>query len=165
MIDDHPTSETLIDYVHRELPAHEDAAVHAHLASCAACSQAHDDEVRLGELLREHARSEERELPAGFAARIVAAATSSPPAARWWQPATLFRPAFALPAAAAIVLAFYLGFAAFHSPAKTTSVDAAYYIESHAALATAMPFAEGASLPMSFASNDDESETRGDVGR
>jgi anti-sigma factor RsiW len=154
MTNEHPSSETLIDYAHGELAAHEDAAVHAHLAACARCSEAHDDEVRLGELLREHARAEERELPPGFAERIVAAATSAPAPSRWWQPAVLFRPALALPAAAVVAIALYLSLAVFHGPAKTTGIDAAYYIESHAALATDMPFSEGASLPMSFASYD-----------
>jgi anti-sigma factor RsiW len=162
MINDHPSSETLIDYVHRELPAHEDAAVHAHLASCAACSQAHDDEVRLGELLREHARSEERELPPGFSTRILAAAIAARPQAPWWA---VLRPAFALPAAAVLAIVLYLGFAVFHGPGKVTTVDAAYYIDSHAALATDMPFAEGASLPASFASDNDTEQPQADVNR
>jgi anti-sigma factor RsiW len=164
MINDHPTSEMLIDYVHGELPAHEDAALHAHLSACNSCSETHADEVRLGELLREHARTEERELPPGFAARIVATAVSAAPQRSWWQ-AAIFRPVFALPAAAAIALALYVGFSSFHGAAKTTTVDAAYYIESHAALATDMPFAEGASLPMSFASYDETDRPLGDDGR
>ncbi|MBV8148834.1 MAG: zf-HC2 domain-containing protein [Candidatus Eremiobacteraeota bacterium] len=165
MIHEHPSSEKLIDYVHGELSPREDAAVHAHLAGCAGCSEAHADEVRLGELLREQARAEERELPPGFAARIVATATSAPAPARWWRPATLFRPAFALPAAAMLAIALYLSFAVFNNgPAKTTTVDASYYIESHAALATDMPFAENASLPMSFASYD-SAPPQGNDGR
>jgi anti-sigma factor RsiW len=164
MINDHPTSETLIDYVHGELPPHEDAAVHAHLAACAACSDAHEDEVRLGEMLREHARAEERELPPGFATRVVAMAASVKREPSWWERLS-FRPAFALPLAAALAVALYLGFASFHGPAKTTTVDAAYYIESHAALATDMPFAEGAAPPMSFASDEDAGEPRADAGR
>jgi anti-sigma factor RsiW len=158
MINDHPSSEMLLDYVHGELPAHQDAAVHAHLAVCSSCSGAYDEEMRLGELLRAHARAEERELPPGFGARVIAAATASPPARAWWQ-APIFRPAYVLPAAAGIVLALYLGFSAFGGPAKTTTVGATYYIESHAALATDAPFAEGASLPVSFAANDDAAES------
>jgi anti-sigma factor RsiW len=164
MINQHPSNETLIDYIHGELPAHEDAVVHAHLATCAACSTAYNAEVRLGELLREHARAEERDLPPGFAARIVATATTARPAPPWWQTA-IFRPAYALPAAAGIVLALYLGFSAFGGPAKTTTVNAAYYIESHAALATDAPFAEGASLPVTFASNSDAAQPGADDGR
>jgi anti-sigma factor RsiW len=155
MMHDHPSTEILIDYVHGELPAHDDAAIHEHVTACAQCSEARDVELRLSEVLREQARSEERELPPGFAARVVAAATSDRPQPAWWHSLQgALRPTFALPAAAAVALVAYVGFSMLHGNVKTTTVDAAYYIENHAALATDMPFGEGSTLPIRFVSND-----------
>lgn len=160
---EHPTAEQLIDYVHGELPEQQDAAVHAHLATCSPCTEAHDVEARLGEVLREHARAQERDLPPGFAARIVEAATASEPqAAPWWQAlARVLRPAIAIPALAAIALAIYVTIAASnHGTVQTATIDAATYMDNHAALATDMPFAENAMVPTEFASTSAESSAR-----
>ncbi len=162
-INQHPTLEELTDYVHGELPPPRDAAVHAHIAGCAACTEAHDTEVRLGELLREHARAQERELPLGFARRIVdAATTSEPQPARWWETLTrALRPAVTIPALAAVALAVYLAAGGSHQgTVQMATIDAATYIDNHAALATDMPFAESSTVPMAFASTGSEGEGR-----
>lgn len=162
--DQHPTVEQLSDFVHGELSERDDAAIHAHIAGCTACSETHDTEARLGDLLRAHARAEERELPPGFAERIVDAAIASGRreqtsfgdlVARW------FRPAIALPVAAVVALAIYLGAGALHPSPQTGAIDATSYIESHAALAAAMPFADGSMVPVSFASDGTLAETSG----
>ena len=57
----HPTIDRLIDSAHGELSPPQETAVRAHLAECPPCTAAFEDEVRLGALLREHARAEERE--------------------------------------------------------------------------------------------------------
>jgi anti-sigma factor RsiW len=160
---EHPTPEELTDYVHGELSPQRDAAVHAHIANCAPCAEAHDTEVRLGEVLREHARAEERELPLGFAQRIVDAAIASErQATPWWESfARALRPAIAVPAIAAIVLAIYFVVAGSHQgTVQTATIDAATYIDNHAALATDMPFSESSTLPAAFASTSTESEGR-----
>lgn len=159
---EHPTLEELTDYVHGELPPQRDAAVHAHIAACAPCSEAHDVEVRLGEVLREHARAGERELPLGFARRIVDAAVASQPQAAPWRESLTqaFRPAVAIPAVVAIALALYLTVGRSHQgTVQMATIDAGTYIDNHAALASAMPFAES-SIPAAFASTNSEDEAR-----
>lgn len=160
---EHPTLEELTDYVHGELPPQRDAAVHAHIAECEACAEAHDTEVRLGEVLREHARAEERELPLGFGQRIRDAAIASErPATPWWEAfARALRPAIAIPVVATVVLAVYFVVAASHQgTAQMATIDAATYIDNHAALATDMPFSESLTMPAAFASTRSESEGR-----
>lgn len=163
-INEHPTAEQLNDYVHGELPEQQDAQVHAHLASCAPCAEAHQMDARLSEVLREHARAEERDLPPGFAQRIIDAAIASDvPATPWWEGIVrVLRPAIAIPALAAIALAVYLTIAALNHGAtvETATIDAATYLDNHAALATDMPFAENASVPDAFASTSSEGDAR-----
>jgi anti-sigma factor RsiW len=155
----HPSIEQLVDYAHGELSAHDDAVIHAHLAECGPCAQAHEAEVRLGELLREHARAEELELPPGLVTSIYArAAADSSSASSWWQRlAASLRPIVAVPVAAALVVAVYFAVASvwLHpTNAKTDAADAAYYMESHAALATTMPFEEGDAIPTVLTSDE-----------
>jgi anti-sigma factor RsiW len=160
---DHPTLEQLTDYVHGELPEQQDATVHAHLASCTACAEAHETEARLGEVLREHARAQERELPPGFAQRIVSAAVAAQAQhAPWWESfARVLRPAIAIPAVAGIALAAYLAIGGSHQgTVNAATIDAAAYLDNHAALATDMPFAEGAMLPTAFASSSSQDSAR-----
>lgn len=160
---EHPSLEELTDYVHGELPPQRDAAVHAHIAGCVPCAEAHDTEVRLGEVLREHARAEERELPLGFARRIIdAAIASEPQPAPWWELLTrALRPAVAIPAFAAVALALYFALAGSHqSSVQMATIDAATYIDNHAALTSDMPFSESSTVPAAFASTSTESAGR-----
>jgi anti-sigma factor RsiW len=143
----HLTAEQLIDYVHAELCELEDAAVHAHLAACAVCREEYDAEVRLSELLREHARARELELPPELAATIrdlAARPAHSPWIARWNG---LLRPAFALPVAAAAAVGLYVGAHVLHDRSPAARIDAAYYLEDHASLATTAPFSDGMNEP------------------
>lgn len=154
----HPTTDQLIDYVHGELPSGADAAVHAHLASCAACAESRDAEVRLGEILRAHARAQELELPPGLTTAIYARAAADVPAERaWWSrwPAAL-RPAAAVPVAAAIALALYFAASGWHANAGSGTLDAAYYMDNHAALSTTMPFSAGDAVPAQLTADEME---------
>lgn len=154
---EHPMLEELNDYVRGELSARRDADIHAHLGSCAPCSEALETEARLGEVLREHARATERELPPGFAQRIVAAAIASqPPSTPWWETLTrALRPAIAIPALAAIALIVYFVVGGSRQgTVQMATIDAATYIDNHAALATDMPFSETAIEPAAFASQE-----------
>jgi anti-sigma factor RsiW len=152
----HPSIDQLVDYAHRELSAREDAVVHAHLATCPECAEAHDAEARLGELLRQHARDEERELPPGLTTAIYARAAGESATLPWWsweRLATTPRQAIAVPVVAAVVLAIYASMGGWHGAPKSDAIDAAYYLENHAALASTMPFEEGAPIPAMLTSD------------
>ncbi len=153
----HLSTEQLVDYTHGELSAREDADVHAHLAGCAECAEAHDVETRLGELLRRHARDEERELPPGLTTAIYARASSERVAAPWWSwqwLAAVPRSAIAVPVIAAIVLVMYAAMGGWHANPKSEAVDAAAYLQNHVALASTMPCEESAAAPAMLASGE-----------
>lgn len=150
----HPTSEQLVEYLHRELPATQDAAVHAHLAECAQCTQTYEAEASLTDLLRAHARSQERELPHHVLAAIRQAVERPAPVPVWERLRSALRPVVALPAAAAIAAALYLGINGWHA-ASATSIKAADYVTNHAALTAGSPFSEDAPLPAVLASEAD----------
>ncbi|MGA8534831.1 MAG: zf-HC2 domain-containing protein [Candidatus Tumulicola sp.] len=155
----HPSIDELVDYARSELSARDDAAVHAHLAVCPACAEAHDAEARLVEVLRLHAKAEEREFPPGLAEAIYARAAAERTSAPWWSlrlPA--LQPAFALAVAAAVAFAVYLSAGGWHGAAKRGSVDAAAYVENHAALASTMPFEETAAIPTMLTSDETENQ-------
>jgi anti-sigma factor (TIGR02949 family) len=157
----HPSIDQLVDYAHGELSAREDAAVHSHVAACPDCADAYDAEVRLTELLRGHARAEERELPPGLADAIRARVADASASAAWWTWQRLsasLRPVIAVPIAAVLVLAIYASFAIWHGSAKSDAIDAAYYIENHAALASTMPFEESSAIPATLTSDESQGQ-------
>jgi anti-sigma factor RsiW len=148
----HPSTERIIDYLHGELPAPEDAAIHAHLADCPSCEYRRAEELTITEVLRAHAQANERELPASVVAKIHEAIERRPSPAR--NPFRVaFRPVFFLPAAAAIVIALYFGFGLRHSAPTVTAVNPDYYVGAHAAVAATAPFAEDAVPPTVLASD------------
>ena len=134
---DHLTNETLIDYVHGALTPQEDAAVYAHMETCELCRAEYDAEVALSETLREQARREERELPPMLKAELWDRIRSA-------QPTTAqrifgwIRLPIAIPVAIAIALAAYFGPSLFESHPPT--IEAAYYLQDHAALNSTVPF-------------------------
>jgi anti-sigma factor RsiW len=149
----HPNIDQIVDYLHGELSAAEDAAVHAHLAACPECDQVRADEVALTDTLRAHARARERELPPGLVARIREATARPQPAGIWESLRASMRPAFLLPAAAAVALVIYFGVAR-HTAPVTTAIDPSYYVQNHAVMAANQPFAEDAA-PMVLTSSDE----------
>ncbi|MGA8574519.1 MAG: anti-sigma factor [Candidatus Cybelea sp.] len=150
----HPSIDHIVDYLHGELSAAEDAAMHAHLASCRSCDRIRADEVALTETLRGHARAQERELPPGLVAKIREAATRPQPAGLLDSLRALLRPAFFLPVAAAVAVIAYFGFTARHAAPVVTAIDPSYYVENHAAMAASEPFAQE-STPVVLTSNDE----------
>jgi anti-sigma factor RsiW len=154
MNETHLTVEQLVDYLHGELSPQEDAAAHDHLAGCSECSEARDAEASLSELLRAHARSEERELPAGVVARIWDAVDNAPAPSPWARLFAAMRPAVVLPAAAALALAVYFARTLPHGALGTPKIDAAYYVENHAALTATTPFAQDSPLPVVLTSDE-----------
>ncbi len=143
----HPTNERLVDYLHGELPAREDADVHEHLASCLPCSQARESETNLTELLRAHAKAEERELPTSLKLNIQEAIERERSSGLQRRIAAAFRPMIAVPAAAVVALALYFAATASHGVHAPARIDARYYVENHAALDATTPFAQETALP------------------
>jgi anti-sigma factor RsiW len=158
MSEQHMSPETLVDYLHGELPAQEDASIHAHLAGCRACGEAYDAEATLSEMIRGHCRAEERELPQGVVLRIRdAVAASHVP---WWGRLTAsLRPlAVGTAIAAGLLFGTFLSLRTWHSHAQASTIDAAYYLDDHSSLAPTTPFGEGAALPASLSDGTTESE-------
>ncbi|MDQ2865787.1 MAG: zf-HC2 domain-containing protein [Candidatus Eremiobacteraeota bacterium] len=149
----HPTQDQLIDYIRRELPPADDAAILLHVEACGECRAQYESEARFLEALRSHARSTERELPAGVINRIWSAVDT--PAESTWQErlASLFRPAVAVPIAAVVALAVYFGAGANYRVGAPTTIDAAYYLDDHAALTSTVPFGEGNAVPSQLRSD------------
>lgn len=141
MNETHPSIEQIVDYLYGELAPPEDAAIHAHFATCRSCDERRADEVAIGEALRTQARAEERELPAGVVARI-RTAVAHPPQSVWERLRDAWRPVFVVPAAAAAGLAIFFGFNAWHTGVAPTAINAAYYVNNHAAMTTNAPFAD-----------------------
>ncbi|MBV9270402.1 MAG: zf-HC2 domain-containing protein [Candidatus Eremiobacteraeota bacterium] len=136
----HLTTGQLIDYVHSALSPAEDAFVYAHLETCQACRAEYEAETAVGEMLRAQARAEERELPSTVKAAIWNKIRSAQPTTaerlRAW-----FRPAFALPVAAALVIAAYFGSASLHR-GIAPAIEAAYYLQDHDAMNGTVPFGD-----------------------
>ncbi len=158
MTEPHLSPEDLVEYLHGELPAERDATAHRHLADCAACRDAYESEARLTELLRAHARAEERDLPPAVVAGVRAALERERPAQRfagWLRPALV---------AAAIVCGLLVGMYAsqggWHSRARAAGIDASYYLDDHAALDRTTPLGEDAALPAALTSNATHSDDR-----
>ena len=140
----HYDRPTLIDYLHGALTPQADAAVFAHLESCSACNALYDDEASLGELLRNAARAEELELPSLVKARVWDAVRRESPS--WMERLrTSWGPRIAVPVAAAVALAAYLGPIGWHAKPVIAGVNASYYLDEHNAEAQQNPFGPGAS--------------------
>ncbi len=158
MNEQHVPPEILVEYLHGELPAGEDAAVHAHLAECRECSDAYESEASLTELIRGHYRAQERDLPQGVVVCIRdAVAASHVP---WWRRLTdSLRPlAVGTAIAAGLLFGTFLSLRGWHSHAQASTIDAAYYLDDHSSLATTMPFGEGTAFPETLSNGTTESE-------
>jgi anti-sigma factor (TIGR02949 family) len=156
----HLTVEQIVEYLHGELSPKEDAAAHAHLAECSFCSEAYDAEAALTGMLREHAQSEERELPEGLIARIHDAIDRERSTTIWKRLATALRPAIMVPAAAAFAVVLYLAATVWHGRPGAPTIDAAYYLENHAALTASTPFSDESAIPVTFTSDDTAADQR-----
>jgi len=148
----HLTQDQLIDYLHHALAPEDDAAVFAHLQGCLECAATMRTETALTEALQRQAAAEERDMPAGVEATIWARVdelSSTPSFAdrlRAW-----LRPAILVPVAAVLVLGLFLAPQIFR-PAPVT-IDAAYYLDDHAAVNGTMPFGDASeTIPASLTS-------------
>lgn len=135
---EHLGYQTLIDYMHAGLTPEQDARVYAHLEACVECRREYDAELALTDSLRTYLAQDARELPASVKAEIWARIRAARPSplghlSDW------FRPSVAIPMAAAIALAAYFG-SVYIGPRGPAPIDAAYYLQDHAALNTTVPF-------------------------
>lgn len=140
----HITDEELIDYLHHGLDDDRaDARVHEHLALCRLCSERHDAEAALGEMLRASALAEEREFPSIIKARVWAAVRAQEPTLLERIRAVV-SPGLVVPLAAALALLMYFGVPVIrgNQATGTPSVAAAYYFEEHAAAGLENPLAD-----------------------
>jgi len=90
-----------------------------------------------------------RELPAGVVNGIHAAIERDTAPAWWSRLGALTRPAIALPVAAALIVGLYFGATTLHG-APVPMIEAAYYLDDHAALTSTLPLGEGSVVPKSL---------------
>ena len=144
----HPSTDTLIDYIHRELSPEDDAAILLHVESCDECRASYEIEATLSEALRTHAIETERELPQGVVNSIWAAIEEGAAAPSFGERLRdFFKPVVAVPLVAAAAVAIYFGVTGTHHTGPRTTIDAAYYLDDHAALNSTTPFGEGNAVP------------------
>ena len=137
----HYDREILIDYLHGALSDAEDAAVLAHLEQCADCNALHEAEAAFTEALRNAAAGEELEFPSMIKARVWEAVRHTQPT--WLERLRAWGPRLAVPVAAAIALAAYLG-TPLRQPSAPAGVQASYFLDEHNAQAQQNPFGPGA---------------------
>ncbi len=136
----HYDRDILIDYLHGELPDSADAAVLLHLDACSACRAVHDEEASLGEALRSAGLAEELEFPSLIKARVWETVRSRKPSL--FERLRSWGPRIAVPVAAVLALAAYLGTPLRHTAAPA-GVEASYFLDEHNAEAQQNPFGPG----------------------
>ncbi len=136
----HYDRDTLTDYLHGALEPDADAAVFAHLESCTSCSAVFEDEAAFGEALRTAARAEELEFPSMVKARVWDAIRHQKPS--WTERLRAWGPRLAVPVAAVVAIAAYLGAPALHGLPQA-GVEASYFLDEHNAAAQQNPFGPG----------------------
>jgi len=141
---EHLRNDDLLDFLHEALSPEADAAIYAHLEECTACRKQHDFEAALTEAVQAYAVREERELPSTVKAEIWERVRSAKPSPLSWVAGWL-RPGVAIPVAAVIVLGAYFGVSSM-GPRGVASIDAAYYLQDHAALNSTIPFSDRSSI-------------------
>ena len=158
----HYDRDTLIDYLHGALAPEADAGVFAHLRSCLDCNAVYDEEAALGETLRFAARAEELEFPSMIKARVWDAVRREKPS--WIQ---LLRagwaPRVAVPVAAVVILAGYLGLPPIiHGQQAAPGVDASYFLDEHNAQVQQNPFGPGLAPAVYTADSQDRGTSSAD---
>lgn len=148
----HYNANILDDYLHGALGPERDATIHAHLEACAQCRALYDEAAVVRDWLRNAARAEEREFPSIIKARVWEAVRAMPaPVSFADRLRALWRPAYAVPIAAALAVAAYLGVPGVHGGNAPAGVAATYLLEEHAALASDNPLADrGLIVPASI---------------
>jgi len=149
----HLTHDQLIDYIHGALTPADDAVVLAHLEGCAPCSGEYATEVRVSEMLREQAAREEREMPSTIKANVWQVIREAQPS-YGARILSWLRPAYLVPAAVVIAAAAYFTPAYLGHHETPVLIDAAYYLQDHAAMNGSLPFGDRSeAAPAEFQAN------------
>jgi anti-sigma factor RsiW len=127
----------LVDYERGELDAARDAAMHAHLQTCASCRSEWEADLALVDSLRAWSAREERDFPASIMAGVRQATRREPQVAFLDRLRAVLRPEYAAPVAAAVIIAGgVLGYHRAHTPQPTlTGMD---YVREHVAQTAGM---------------------------
>jgi anti-sigma factor RsiW len=146
MNEQHLSTDLLVDYLHGELAPEDDALAHAHLSSCAACRRERDLEASLSEALRTTAHAEEQEMPSLIKAAIWEQIRQAQPGplrriAAW------FRPAFAVPAVAILLIGGWFASPYGHPTGTAPTINAMYYLQTHEAQSANAPLSEQGAQP------------------
>ena len=128
MTSHHPTTETIIDYIHGELSPAADAALFEHFNACTDCRSAYEAELLLTTTLRAGAKRETLEMPSTVKAEVWHRVRAQQPN-RW---DFLFKPFVAIPVGAAFALAAFLAIHAMPA-AQHPVVASQYYFDVHSA--------------------------------
>lgn len=128
--------DSLIDYVHHQLDAREDAEMFEHVQSCAHCRAEYDAELEIREAVRA-AFGAEREMPTSVLAGVRQAMRAEPAPSALDRLRAVLRPAVIAPAAAAIVVAAVIGFGQTHRQAPAISSE--YFVRQHVASTIGSP--------------------------
>jgi putative zinc finger protein len=147
----HYDNDILIDYLHGALEPAIDARVFAHLEICSACRTVRDEESAIGESLRRTARAAELEFPSMVKARVWDAVRHQPPTILE-RLRTRWGPAIAVPVAAVLALAAYLGMPVLRGQNNPPGIAASYYLDVHNAEAAQNPL--GPSVGPAVYTND-----------
>jgi anti-sigma factor RsiW len=155
----HYNADVLDDYLHGALGPERDAAIHAHLETCAACRANYEESAAVRDWIRTAARAEEREFPSMIKARVWEAVRNSPaPVSFLDRVRAAWRPMIALPVAAAIAAFAYLGIPGVIRGNAPAGVAATYLLEEHAAMASDNPLADrGLIVPASVSGSQQTS--------
>ena len=149
----HYSEEILIDYIHGEVSATEDARIHAHMEACEPCRATFDAQAAIGDLLRASARENEREFPSTIKARVWEAVRNERPSLAD-RLRGLLQPAIAVPIVALLAVAAYLGVPSVHElGSHGPTVAAAFYLEEHAAEGQDNPLADRTNVNATFATD------------
>ena len=149
----HYDRDNLTDYLHGELAPDADAVLFAHLEACRPCTRLYEEEVSLGELLRTQARSDELEFPSMIKARVWDAVRQEKPS--WVARLRAWGPFVAVPAAALVAVAAYLGTPIWRHAGQPVGVEAAYFLDQHNAQSMQNPFGPGAAPAVYTADSQD----------
>jgi len=129
MTSQHPSTDRIVDYVHRELSPTEDAALFAHFAECLHCRAEYDAELRLTAALQSAAAAESLDLPSAVKAEVWSRIRSRE--ARGWN--LFLRPLIAVPVAVAVALAAFFAVQTNSPMMAHPMVGAQYYFDVHSA--------------------------------
>ncbi len=133
----------IVDYVHRQLDDVTDAGVYTHLHECAACMQAHREELALGEALRA-AFAPERALPTSVIAGVRMAMHADEQPSFVARLRAFLRPQLAVPLAVVVMIGGASVVRYDHTSAPAPQLSTNYFLREHVAQTMSSPSSDRA---------------------